>query len=128
MSLATWLSVQILRALPRRSLSRTVGRVCEMPLSPRMSAAATRTFAALAGVDMSDVAPRPSTTARPCPTEGRSSYGCRSAATTTNAPCPTPACSAWISGMSGDPPNKVCAHARTSKPPLRSRSSTSAAE
>jgi len=58
MSLATWLSVQILRALPRQRLSRAVGRVCEMPLSPRVSTAVTRTFVSLAGVDMSDVAPR----------------------------------------------------------------------
>ncbi|MGE0463689.1 MAG: archaetidylserine decarboxylase [Vicinamibacterales bacterium] len=64
MSLATWLSVQLLRALPRSHVSRAVGRVCELPLSPGLSTAATGTFARLAGVDMRDVAPRD----RPYPT------------------------------------------------------------
>jgi phosphatidylserine decarboxylase len=58
MTIATWLVVQALRALPRVGLSRAVGRVCDMPLPAGVSRLVERGYARAFGVDMTDVAPR----------------------------------------------------------------------
>lgn len=58
MSVATFAAAQILRLLPRRHLSRAVGRLCEKPLSPTLSRAVERAYIRAYRVDMSEVVPR----------------------------------------------------------------------
>jgi len=58
MRFGTWLSAQVLRALPRSRLSRVVGRLCDRRLPPPLSHAVERAYVRLYGVDMVDVSPR----------------------------------------------------------------------
>jgi phosphatidylserine decarboxylase len=58
MTVATWLTIQVLRALPRRRLSDAVGRLCDGQLPANISRAVERAYVRLYGVDMTDVAPR----------------------------------------------------------------------
>jgi phosphatidylserine decarboxylase len=60
MTLATWLTVQVLRALPRRRLSRAAGRLCARQLPSGVSRVVERAYVRVYGVDMTDVAPRQS--------------------------------------------------------------------
>jgi len=58
MRLATWLSAQVLRALPRTRLSRGVGRLCDRQLPAPISRAVVHAYVRAYGVDMADVSPR----------------------------------------------------------------------
>jgi len=58
MKLGTWLSAQVLRALPRARLSRGVGRLCDRRLPSSISRAIERAYVRVYGVDMTDVSPR----------------------------------------------------------------------
>ena len=57
MSVATYAAAQLLRLLPRRRLSRAVGRLCDTSLPPRVSRVISGAYARLYDVDMMDVAP-----------------------------------------------------------------------
>jgi phosphatidylserine decarboxylase len=59
MRFGSWLSVQVLRALPRKRLSRAVGRWCDVRLPRLVSRGIQRVYGGVYGVDMTDVAPRP---------------------------------------------------------------------
>ena len=56
MRIGTWTSVQILRCLPRKALSQSIGWLCDRRLPACISRAAQRVFVRLHAVDMSDVA------------------------------------------------------------------------
>lgn len=55
MSVATFATAQLLRALPRSSLSHAVGKLCDRPLPPAVSRAITSAYIRAFGVDMTDV-------------------------------------------------------------------------
>src|SRR6185436_4389227 len=54
-SVATFAAAQLLRALPRSSLSHAVGKLSERPLPPAVSRAVTSAYIRAFGVDMTDV-------------------------------------------------------------------------
>jgi len=56
-SVATFAAAQLLRVLPRSSLSHAVGKLSERPLPPAVSRAITAAYIRAFQVDMSDVAP-----------------------------------------------------------------------
>jgi phosphatidylserine decarboxylase len=57
LSVATFAAAQILRLLPRRQLSRVMGRLCERPLTPSLSRFVERAYVRAFDVDMSEVLP-----------------------------------------------------------------------
>lgn len=57
MSVATFAAAQLLRLLPRSSVSHVVGRLCDKQLPPAVSRAVTGAYIRAYGVDMKDVAP-----------------------------------------------------------------------
>jgi phosphatidylserine decarboxylase len=54
---ASWLAIQVLRALPRTRLSQAVGRLCDRPLPANISRAIEHAYTRVYGVDMTDVTP-----------------------------------------------------------------------
>ena len=58
MSVTSFAAAQLLRAIPRVRLSRTVGRFCDKPLPPRLSRVLQTAYVRAYGVDMSEVEPR----------------------------------------------------------------------
>ena len=59
MGLATYAAAQLLRALPRVRLSRAVGELCELPLSPPVSRAIMGVYSRAYGVNMEEAMPEP---------------------------------------------------------------------
>lgn len=59
MGLATYAAAQLLRALPRVRLSRAVGELCELPLSPPVSRAIMGVYSRAYGVNMDEAMPEP---------------------------------------------------------------------
>jgi phosphatidylserine decarboxylase len=55
---ATFAAAQLFKALPRVTLSRIVGRLCEQPLPPRVSRVMQGAFVRAYGVDLAEAAPR----------------------------------------------------------------------
>ena len=58
-SVTTFAAAQFLRALPRVRISRAVGRLCEQPLSPRVSRVLERAYVHAYGVNLEEAAPAP---------------------------------------------------------------------
>lgn len=56
MTLITFATAQLLRALPRERISQTVGRLCEMPLPPIASELMSRAYSCAFRVDMQEAA------------------------------------------------------------------------
>lgn len=54
MSVATFAAAQVLRVLPRTSVSRAVGRLCEAPLPPRLSSTLVGLYVRAYGVDLAE--------------------------------------------------------------------------
>jgi phosphatidylserine decarboxylase len=52
--IATYAAAQILRVLPRERITRTVGRLCELPLHPRVASAVVGLYARAYRVDMDE--------------------------------------------------------------------------
>ena len=59
MGLATYAAAQLLRAIPRVRLSRAVGELCELPLSPPVSRAIMGVYSRAYGVNMDEAMPEP---------------------------------------------------------------------
>lgn len=59
MGLATYAAAQLLRALPRVRLSRAVGQLCELPLSPPVSRAIMGVYSRAYGVNLDEAMPEP---------------------------------------------------------------------
>ena len=59
MGLATYAAAQLLRALPRVRLSRAVGELCELSLSPPVSRAIMGVYSRAYGVNMDEAVPEP---------------------------------------------------------------------
>ncbi len=59
MGLATYAAAQLLRALPRVRLSRAVGELCELPLSPPVSRAIMGVYSRAYRVNMDEAMPEP---------------------------------------------------------------------
>ena len=59
MGLATYAAAQLLRAIPRVRLSRAVGELCELPLSPPVSRAIMGVYSRAYGVNMEEAMPEP---------------------------------------------------------------------
>ncbi|MBN1612352.1 MAG: phosphatidylserine decarboxylase [Polyangiaceae bacterium] len=57
MTLGTFATARILKALPRVELSRAVGRLCERPLPPTLSRLVTGAYCKAYRVDLADVEP-----------------------------------------------------------------------
>jgi len=58
-SLATYAAAQLLRALPRVRISRAVGELCELPLSPHLSRAIMGAYSRAYRVNLSEAMPEP---------------------------------------------------------------------
>ncbi|MCC6215260.1 MAG: phosphatidylserine decarboxylase [Polyangiaceae bacterium] len=54
MGVATYAAAQVLRALPRKRLSRAVGQLCDRPLSDGVSRAVAETYSRVLGVDVGE--------------------------------------------------------------------------
>ena len=59
MGLATYAAAQLLRALPRVRISRAVGQLCELPLSPPVSRAIMGVYSRAYRVNMDEAVPEP---------------------------------------------------------------------
>lgn len=57
MSVTTFAAAQLLRLVPRVQVSRAVGRLCEMNLSPRVSGVASKIYARAYGVNLDEAEP-----------------------------------------------------------------------
>jgi phosphatidylserine decarboxylase len=57
MEIGSFAFAQLLRVLPRAQITRAVGRLCELPLSPGVSRAVVGAYASAYRVDMSEAAP-----------------------------------------------------------------------
>ena len=56
MSAATFAAAQLLKVLPRKRISRAVGKLCERPLAPPMSRAIERVYSSVYRVNMGEAA------------------------------------------------------------------------